>query len=166
MIISLVVAASKNHAIGKDNRLLWHLPNDMKFFKNTTWALPVILGRKTFESMDSKPLNGRLNIIITRQKDWKAAGVTTVHSLEEAIKLSEQEDYKECCVIGGGEIFREAMSLANRIYFTLVDATIEGDVFFPAIDPQNWQKVAEQSFTADAKHAYPYHFQRWERKQA
>ena len=166
MIISLVVAASTNNAIGKDNRLLWHLPNDLKFFKNTTWGLPVIMGRKTFESMDNKPLNGRLNIIITRQKDWKADGVITVHSLEEAVSFARKEDYKECCVIGGGEIFREAMAIAHIIYLTLVDTDIEGDVFFPEINTLQWQMVSERSFTADAKHAYPYHFQRWERKNA
>jgi dihydrofolate reductase len=166
MRISLVVAASTNNAIGKDNRLLWHLPNDLKFFKNTTWALPVIMGRKTFESMDSKPLNGRLNIIITRQKDWKRDGVITVHSLEEAVSVSRKEDYNECCVIGGGEIFREAMAIANIIYLTRVDADIEGDVFFPEIDTMQWEMVSEQSFAADAKHVYPYHFQRWERKNA
>jgi dihydrofolate reductase len=164
MLISLVVAASTNNAIGKDNRLLWHLPNDLKFFKNTTWALPVIMGRKTFESMDSKPLNGRLNIIITRQKDWKADGVLTVHSLEEAVSFAQKEDYKECCVIGGGEIFREAMAIANIIYLTRVDTDIDGDVFFPEIDTRQWQLLTEQSFVADSKHAYPYHFQRWERK--
>jgi dihydrofolate reductase len=164
MIISLVVAASTNNAIGKDNRLLWHLPNDLKFFKNTTWALPVIMGRKTFESMDSKPLNGRLNIIITRQKHWKAHGVITVHSLDEAVSVSRKEDYNECCVIGGGEIFREAMTTANIIYLTRVDADIEGDVFFPDIDTMQWKMVSAQSFAADAKHVYPYHFQRWERQ--
>ena len=163
MIISLVVAAATNNAIGKDNALLWHLPNDMKFFKNTTWALPVIMGRKTFESMNSKPLNGRMNIIITRQHDWQAAGVITVHSLTEAIQRSREADYNECCIIGGGEIFKEAMPLAERIYLTRVDADIAGDVFFPEVDTDNWQMVSERSFDADAKHAFPYHFQLWEK---
>lgn len=163
MQISIVVAASTNHAIGKDNQLLWHLPNDLKFFKNTTWALPVIMGRKTFESMNSKPLNGRLNIIITRQKDWSADHVIAVHSLQEAIAVAEKENYKQCCVIGGGEIFKEAMGIADTIYMTRVDAMPEGDVFFPEINTQDWKMVSEASFPADARHAYPYHFQRWER---
>jgi dihydrofolate reductase len=166
MQITLVVAASTNNAIGRDNRLLWHLPNDLRFFKNATWALPVIMGRKTFDSLNGKPLNGRMNIIITRQKDWKAEGVTTVHSLADAIKMAAEADYQECCVIGGGEIFKEAMPLATKIYLTRVDTTIEGDVFFPEIDKAAWYMVWEQSHTTDAKHAFPYHFQLWERIKA
>lgn len=166
MQITLVVAASTNNAIGRDNRLLWHLPNDLRFFKNATWALPVIMGRKTFDSMDGKLLNGRMNIIITRQKDWKAEGVTVVHSLKEAIDIAVKADYKECCVIGGGEIFKEAISLATRIYLTRVDTDIEGDVFFPVIDTKDWYMVWEQSHSADAKHAFPYHFQLWARNKS
>jgi dihydrofolate reductase len=166
MQITLVVAASTNNAIGLDNRLLWHLPNDMRFFKNNTWALPVIMGRKTFDSLNGKPLNGRMNIIITRQKDWQADGVTTVHSLQEAIDTAMAADYQECCVIGGGEIFKDAMPIATRIYLTRVDTEIEGDVFFPDIDQTTWYMVWEQSFPADAKHAFPYHFQLWERNKA
>lgn len=163
MIISLVVAASTNNAIGRDNKLLWHLPNDMKFFKNTTWAMPVIMGRKTFVSLNSKPLNGRFNIIITRKQNWHAEGVTIVHSLPEAAKVAAEAGYKEAFVIGGGEIFRDAMPIADKIYITRVDADLDGDVFFPVIDPQKWQMVTEQSFPADAKHAYAYHFQLWKR---
>ncbi len=103
MVISLVVAATENNVIGKDNRLLWRLPNDMKFFKNTTWAMPVIMGRKTFESM-GKPLAGRTNIVITRQKDWTAEGAIAVQSLEDALQAAADTDAKEAFVIGGGEI--------------------------------------------------------------
>jgi dihydrofolate reductase len=166
MQITLVVAASTNNAIGRDNRLLWHLPNDMRFFKNHTWALPVIMGRKTFDSLNGKPLNGRMNIIITRQKDWKADGVTTVHSLKEAIDIAAAADFNECCVIGGGEIFNEAMPIATKIYLTRVDTNIEGDVFFPEVDTAHWHLVWEQSNPVDAKHAFPYHFQCWERTKA
>lgn len=163
MIISLIVAASTNNVIGKNNQLLWSLPNDMKFFKNTTWAMPVLMGRKTFESL-GKPLPGRLNIVITRQKDWKAEGVTVVNSLQEAIKTADDADYNEAFVIGGGEIFKEAVSaIADRIYMTRVDATLEGDAFFPEIDNKQWKMVSERSFPTDAKHAYAYHFQLWER---
>ncbi|MBV9988792.1 MAG: dihydrofolate reductase [Chitinophagaceae bacterium] len=163
MIISLVVAASTNNAIGKHNQLLWHLPNDMKFFKNTTWAMPVIMGRKTFESMGNKPLNGRLNIVITRQNDWNAAGTVKANSLKNAIDLAAKQDYQECFVIGGGEIFRESMALADRIYLTRVDADLDGDVFFPEIDSSVFRLEDKQDFEADAKHAYSYHFQRWQR---
>ena len=105
MIISLVVAASENNVIGKNNQLLWHLPKDMKFFKNVTWGMPVVMGRKTFESMGSKPLGGRKNIIITRQSGWNAEGVSVVNSLDNAIGLADQLNYKELFVIGGGEIY-------------------------------------------------------------
>src|SRR5690349_6122588 len=95
MILSIVVAASENNAIGKDNKLLWHLPNDLKFFKNVTWAMPVVMGRKSFESLGSKPLNGRYNIIITRQQDFKAEGIEVVSNFDDAIKLADKHDYKE-----------------------------------------------------------------------
>src|SRR6478609_2932846 len=107
MVISLIVAASANNVIGKNNQLLWSLPNDMKFFKNTTWAMPVLMGRKTFESL-GKPLPGRLNIVITRQQGLQLPGATVVHSLDEALKGAAAADYKESFVIGGGEIFKEA----------------------------------------------------------
>jgi dihydrofolate reductase len=134
----------------------------MKFFKNTTWAMPVLMGRKTFESL-GKPLPGRLNIIITRQKDWNAEGTTIVHSLADAVRTAETENYKEAFVIGGGEIFTEAMKVADKIYLTRVDAVLEGDAFFPEIDTTQWQMISENSFAADSKHAYAYHFQLWER---
>ena len=141
MIISLVVAASTNNVIGKNNQLPWHLPNDMKFFRNTTWAMPVLMGRKTFESL-GKPLHGRLNIVITRQKNWKPEGTVIVHSLGEAVKAASAADYKEAFIIGGGEIFKEAMPVADKIYLTLVDADLEGDVFFPEINKQDWHLVS------------------------
>lgn len=160
MLISLVVAASTNNVIGKNNQLLWSLPNDMRFFKNTTWAMPVLMGRKTFESL-GKPLPGRLNIVITRQKDWTPEGAKIVHSLEDAIKAASKADYKEAFIIGGGEIFKEAMIVADKIYMTRVDAELDGDAFFPVIDKTQWQLISEDSRVADAKHAYSYHFQLW-----
>jgi dihydrofolate reductase len=165
MLISLVVAASTNNVIGKNNQLLWSLPNDMKFFKNTTWAMPVLMGRKTFESL-GKPLPGRLNVVITRQKDWKPEGVTIVHSLNDAIKAASAADYKEAFIIGGGEIFKESMTLADKIYMTRVDAELDGDAFFPVIDKTQWQLISEDSRTADAKHVYSYHFQLWQKLSA
>lgn len=164
MLISLVVAASTNHAIGKDNDLLWRLPNDMKFFKNTTWAMPVIMGRKTFESMNSKPLNGRLNIVITRQQGWSAAGVEVAHSLEEAVQIATNHHYKECFVIGGGDIYRQALPLAQRVYLTRVETVIDGDTFFPELSSEEWTLSSEKAFSPDEKHAYAYRFQVWEKK--
>ena len=161
--ISLVVAASENNVIGKDNKLLWHLPNDLKFFKNTTWAMPVIMGRKTYDSM-GKPLTGRTNIVITRQKDWKQAGVVVVPDLQSALKAAKETDAKETFVVGGGEIFKQAISRANKIYYTRVHAMLEGDVFFPEINHSDWKLVSSLDFPSDEKHAYPYTFQVWERE--
>ena len=161
MLISLVVAAAQNNAIGLHNRLLWHLPNDLKFFKNITWAMPVVMGRKTFEALSGKPLPGRLNMVITRQKDFSAEGIIVVSSMEEAISIAEKQDYKELFVIGGGEIYKQAISIADKIYLTRVDAVLEGDTYFPVIETDTWTMVSEQSYLADAKHQYAYHFQLW-----
>ena len=133
MNITLVVAASENNAIGLNNQLLWHLPKDMRFFKNTTWGMPILMGRKTFESMGSKPLNGRLNIIITRNKNWVNEDVTVVHTMEEATALATKFSYNELLVIGGGEIYEMTLPLAQKIWLTRVHTTIEGDVYFPEL---------------------------------
>jgi dihydrofolate reductase len=164
MIISLIVAASENNAIGKNNQLLWHLPKDMKYFKNTTWAMPVVMGRKTFESMGSKPLQGRKNIVITRQPGWKAEGISVVNSVDAAVALAEELDYKEIFIIGGGEIFMIAFAKAHKIYLTRVHAEIEGDVFFPVMEKKEWKLVSSVDNTADDKHVYPFTFEVWERK--
>ena len=162
MIISLVVAASTNNAIGKNNQLLWNLPNDMKFFKNVTWGMPVIMGRKTFDSL-GKALTGRKNIVITRQDGWKAENVIVVKSLEDAIFVAKETDANEIMVIGGGEIFKMAFEKAKRIYITRVKAVLEGDTYFPVIDPKSWHLVSQKDHEADEKHAYAYSFQVWER---
>ncbi|MBX9733752.1 MAG: dihydrofolate reductase [Chitinophagaceae bacterium] len=163
MKISLIVAASTNNAIGKNNQLLWHLPKDMRFFKNTTWAMPVVMGRKTYESMGGKPLNGRLNIIITRNKSFEAAGVVVVDSIQSAIATAEKENYKEVFVIGGGEIYNEVLLIADRLYITRVHTEIEGDTFFPAIDTAMWRLTYHEAHIADAKHAYDFTFETWEK---
>ncbi len=162
MNISLVVAAADNNIIGKDNKLLWHLPNDLKFFKNVTWGMPVIMGRKTFEAL-GKALPGRKNIVITRQKGWKAEGAVVVSSLDDALFLIKEMDVKEPMVIGGGEIYRLAFEKARRIYITRVEASPEGDTSFPAIDPAKWKLVSQKNHEADDKHAYNYSFQIWDR---
>ena len=165
MILSLVVAASTNNAIGKNNQLLWQLPNDLKFFKNVTWAMPVAMGRKSFDSLGGKPLNGRLNIVITRQKDFAADGIVVVHNFNDAVFLAQQHDYKELMILGGGEIYKEAMPVADKIYITRVYAVFnDADTFFPEIDPSKFQLTSNQDFFKDDKHAYDYSFQLWERK--
>lgn len=162
MIISLIVAAATNNGIGKDNQLLWHLPKDLQFFKKTTWAMPVIMGRKTFESLSGKPLQGRLNIVITRQKDWKPEGIVVVHSLQDALFVAKSADYKEVFIAGGGEIYREALPIAHKVYLTRVQTEPEADTFFPSLS-NDWQLVHDEPYTADAKHAFAFTFQRWER---
>lgn len=162
MIISLVVAAANNNVIGKDNQLLWRLPNDMKFFKNVTWGMPVVMGRKTFESL-GKPLPGRKNIVLSRKSGLKTEGAVVVKSLEGAQFLVKEMDVKEMMVIGGGEIYDLVFEKARRIYLTRVDAEPEGDTLFPAIDPQEWKLVSKKDHEADEKHAYNYSFQVWER---
>ena len=163
MKISLVVAASDNHAIGKDNQLLWHLPKDMRFFKNTTWALPILMGRKTFESLGNKVLPGRMNIIITRQANKEYEGAKVVTSLEQAIELAKQNDYKELMVIGGGEIYQMAIPLADTIYLTRVHTSIDGETYFPALGAE-WMLESSEPQLADEKHAFDFDFEIWQRK--
>lgn len=162
MIISLIVAASTNNVIGNDGKMPWHLPNDLKHFKNITWAMPVIMGRKTFESL-GKPLTGRKNIIITRQKDYKPEGTISVQSLDEAIAEAKKMDVKEILIIGGGEIYKMAWEKANRIYLTRVNLETAGDTFFPEIHPDEWKLTNQKNFDSDEKNLYPHTFQTWER---
>jgi dihydrofolate reductase len=164
MILSQVVAAADNNAIGKNNQLLWSLPNDTKFFKNTTWGMPVIMGRKTFESL-GKPLAGRTNIVITRQKDWQPEGAFVVHDLKEAMTVAASTDAKEAFIIGGAEIYKQTLPLTQRVYLTRVHATLDADAYFPAMNFAEWNLLSQLDFTADAKHAYAYSFQVWERKE-
>ncbi|MFL5808431.1 MAG: dihydrofolate reductase [Flavisolibacter sp.] len=161
--LSLLVAASENNVIGKDNKLPWHLPNDLKYFKNQTWAMPILMGRKTFESI-GKPLPGRKSIVITRSKDWKHEGVSVVHSLEEAITEAAILGVKEIFVIGGAEIFKTSFSKANRIYLTRIHHRFDGDVYFPELSEKEWELVQNRSCEADEKNPYAHTFQVWERK--
>jgi dihydrofolate reductase len=164
MILSAIVAADEHNAIGKNNQLPWHLPEDLKFFKRTTLGKPVLMGRKTYDSM-GKPLKGRLNIILSRQKDLQLPeGVLLVNSLNEAIKELEKENTDEAFVIGGGKVFEEAMPIIERLYFTQVKTVIEdADVYFPHIDHSHWKLVWEEAHQADEKHAFDYTFQQFER---
>lgn len=163
MTISLVVAAADNNAIGKDNKLLWCLPNDMKFFKNVTWGMVVIMGRKTLESL-GRPLKGRRNIVITRQNDFKIDEGVVVKDLNEALDAAKEMDVKEVMVIGGGEIYRQFLPLANKIYITRVHAKPEdADTFFPEFSEKEWKLVSRKDYEADVKHEYAYSFQLWER---
>lgn len=152
---------ANNRAIGLDNQLLWHLPEDLKYFKRTTMGKPIIMGRKTFDSI-GRPLPGRLNIVVTRQKDWSRDGVKTCHSLDEAIKIAEGQAMidgaDEIMVIGGAQLYETALPLAQKIYLTRVNTTIEGDAFFPKIDENHWQEVNRQEFSACDKNPFDYAF--------
>jgi dihydrofolate reductase len=163
MIISLIVAASTNNAIGKNGQLLWNLPNDMKFFKDTTWGTTVIMGRKTYEALN-KILPGRTNIVITTQPGWKATGTWVANSLEDALQQAETTNCKEIFIIGGGEIYKQSMDMADRIYMTRVHAVFEADAFFPAIDENKWNLEKNVDFFPDEKHAYAYSFQTWHKR--
>jgi dihydrofolate reductase len=166
MMISLVVAASENNAIGQNNTLLWKLPNDMKFFKNLTWGMPVIMGRKTFESMASRPLPGRINIVISRTPDALPSmeNLWPANSLENALALAHSSDCREAFVIGGGDIYKQCMTMADRIYMTRVHASYpDADTFFPAIDETLFRIENAVDMPADEKHAQAYRFETWQR---
>lgn len=163
MILSLLVAADENNVIGKDNQLPWHLPNDLKYFKNQTWGMPILMGRKTFESI-GKPLPGRKSIVITRNKDWQHGNVEVVHSVEEAIEKAKSFDVKEIFVIGGSEIFNTSFEKANRIYLTRIHHQFGGDSYFPNLSKEQWNLVSQRFCNADEKNLYSHTFQIWERR--
>lgn len=160
--ISMIAACSENRAIGKDNGLMWHMPNDLKFFKRKTKGHHVIMGRKTFETFEGS-LPGRKNIVITHSKEYGLPddNCRLVHSMEEA--LQEAEGDPEPFIVGGEQIYRIGMDLADRLYITWIHARFEGDAFFPEIG-NNWEEVEREEHPADERHAYPYSFVTYERK--
>lgn len=162
-MISFIVAADENNVIGKNNQLPWHLPSDMKYFKNQTWGMTVIMGRKSLESL-GKPLKGRKNIVVTRNKQWSCEGVEVAHSIDEALELAKQTGVNELFIIGGAEIFKEAMPIANRIYLTRIHHQFDGDVYFPEISTEEWNLVQNRFCHEDEKNPYAHSFQVWERK--
>lgn len=157
MLLSLIVAAAQNGVIGRDNQLIWHLPDDLKQFKRLTTGHPIIMGRKTFESI-GKPLPNRTSIVITRNKDWLFEGVVVVHSVQEAIEAARQTGTDEAFVIGGAEIYQMILPAADKIYLTEVKAIYEGDAFFRIPDPNKWREVKRVFHAADEKHAVAFDF--------
>jgi dihydrofolate reductase len=153
MLISIIVAMGRNRAIGYKNMLPWRLPADLQRFKQLTMGHHLLMGRKTYESI-GRPLPGRTSIIITRQPAFQAEGCFVVHSLEEAIALAQTHGEQETFIIGGAEIYKQALPLADRLYLTLVEAEPEADAFFPAFDEAQWQKVEEQFVAADEKNQH------------
>ncbi len=164
MTLSAIVAVDENNAIGRDNHLPWYLPEDLKYFKRTTMGKPVLMGRKTYDSL-GKHLPGRLNIVVSSQKDLQLPeGVLLYNSLGEAIERLKQEDVAEGFIIGGGKIFEETIGTLDRLYITLVHTKVEGaEVYFPHVDHTQWKLVADDKHQADEKNAFAYDFQVWER---
>lgn len=152
-MISFVVAMDENRAIGKDNDLPWYLPNDLKHFKNVTMGKPIVMGRKTYESI-GKPLPGRENIVVTRDEHYQAEGTTVVHSVDEVLK----KEAEELCVIGGTEIFKLFMPVADRLFVTEIHHTFDADTYFPEINRDEWREVSREPGFVDEKNKYPHDF--------
>ncbi len=159
-MISIIVAVGKNNVIGKDNKLIWHLPADMKFFKEKTTGHCIITGRKNYESIPEKfrPLPNRTNIIITRQKEYSAPGAIIVGSVEEALSLAKKIGDEEIFIIGGAEIFRQTLHLTDKIYLTKIDHEFNGDVFFPELALEQWKETQKTAGITDEKNSYKYDF--------
>jgi dihydrofolate reductase len=154
MTISIIVAIADNYAIGKNNQLLWHMPNDLKHFREITSGRTIIMGRKTFESV-GKPLPKRRNIVVTRQ-DMDIPGCEVVRSIDEGLALCSGED--EVFIGGGAEIYKQAMDKTDRIYLTIIHKTFDADTFFPEIDYSQWNEVSREYFEPDDKNPLPYSF--------
>ncbi|MBP9715113.1 MAG: dihydrofolate reductase [Candidatus Pacebacteria bacterium] len=163
MILSIIAAIGKNNELGKGNDLLWHMPEDMKYFRETTRGHSVIMGRKTFESLPNGPLPNRRNIVITRDKSYQKDGIEVVNSLEEAAALFQNED-AEVFVIGGGEIYKQAMDFADKLYITHIDASDkDATTFFPEIIPIAWNEISHQEHKKDEKNPHDYTFSVYEK---
>lgn len=162
-MINVIVAKASNNVIGAKNDLIWHLPNDLKHFKNLTSGHPIIMGRKTFESL-SRPLPNRTNIVVTRDKDWQAENIEKEFSLEKAIESAKKIN-EDIYIIGGGNIYKQAMEFADVLYITEVHHEFEGDTYFPEIDEEIWEEVARENFMKDEKHPYAYSYVTYKRIQ-
>jgi dihydrofolate reductase len=162
-MISFIVAMDKNRVIGKDNQLPWHLPADLKFFKKTTMGHPIVMGRKTHESI-GKPLPGRENIIVTRNKQYQPEGCMVIHSLAELKRLESKKE-EEVFVIGGAEIFKTIFPIADRLYITMIAHEFAGDTYFPEFNESDWNLVSIAKGETDESNPYEYSFNIYERIQ-
>ncbi len=164
MTVSIIAALADNNVIGRDNKLPWHMPADMKWFKNHTMGHHVLMGRKTFEQFQ-KPLPGRANVVITRNPNFSAEGVAIARSVDEAISKAEAAGDREIFIIGGAEIFAQSLHRADRMYLTRIHAEPEGNAYFPEFDDVNeWKLVDAEHCEADEKNPYPYSFLTYERQ--
>ncbi|MBS9766138.1 MAG: dihydrofolate reductase [Flavobacteriaceae bacterium] len=160
-MITIIAAIAEQNALGKDNQLIWHLPADLKRFKSITSGHPIIMGRKTFESL-GRPLPNRTNIVITRNKAYCPQGVEVVHSLDEAIEKGQEID-DDIFIIGGATIYKKAIEIVDFLDITKVHHSFEADAFFPEIDPKIWKEIENTSFKADEKNKYDYSFVKYGR---
>jgi dihydrofolate reductase len=158
MIVSAIAALSKNRVIGKNNDLPWRLPDDTKFFMETTKGHYVIMGRKNYDSLHPKfkPLPNRTNIVITRQSNFKAPGCIVQHAIEPSLEIARENLEQECFIIGGAEIYKLAMPFTTRLYLTEIDAVVEGDTYFPEFRKENWKEVSRKQHPADDRHRYSF----------
>ena len=161
-MITIIAAIANNNALGRNNDLIWHLPADLKRFKKTTTGHHIIMGRNTFESI-GKPLPNRTTVIITRNTGYKAEGCVVVNSLKEALEVAKNDESP--FIIGGAQIYEQAINIADKLDITEVHYNFEADVFFPEIDKNIWKEVSREYFTADEKNKYDYHFVSYTRKQ-
>jgi dihydrofolate reductase len=160
MIVSLIVAVAENNVIGKDNDLIWHLPKDMAFFKETTLNHYVVTGRKNYESIPPKyrPLKGRTNVVVTRQQDYSEEGCLVVHSIEDGIELAKVNGESECFIIGGGQIYKSVLEkgLVNRLYITHILESFKGDTFFPTLNEGEWEEETLLTHLKDEKNKHSF----------
>lgn len=163
MTISAIVATAKNNVIGRSNDIPWYLPADLKYFKRTTLGHHVVMGRKSFQSI-GRPLPKRTNVIVTRDPFFIASGCIVTHSLEQALAIAKSNGEEEAFIIGGGEIYRQSMELLDKLYLTEVDLEVEGDVFFPKINEEEWTEIFRQENEPDEKNEHRYTFRVLERK--
>jgi dihydrofolate reductase len=166
MIISLIAALTKNRVIGKNNGLPWNLPDDMKYFMNTTKKHHVVMGRKNYQSIPEKfrPLPNRTNIVVSRQVDFHAPDCKVVDSLDKAIAIAKQNNEQELFIIGGAEIYKEAVPLADKLYLTEIETELVGDVYFPLIEKSNWIEISRVHHPADERHLFGFDFVIYERR--
>jgi dihydrofolate reductase len=163
MLISQIAAMARNRVIGRDNRLPWHMPDDLAWFFRITRGHHIIMGRRNFEA-NGKALPNRTNIVVTRNKNYQAPGCVVVHTLDEAIGYARDHGEEEAFIVGGGEIYAATLPLADRIYLTIIETEVEGDTFFPEPDPQEWKEVSREPHRADERNPYDYTFYIFERK--
>ena len=165
MKISIIVAVAENNVIGKNNQLVWHLPTDTKYFKDKTNGHCIMTGRKNYESIPEKfrPLPNRTNIVVTRQKNYSAPGAVVVNTIEEAISTAKQKGEAECFIIGGAEIYRQTINLADKLYYTTIHHSFDGDAFFPELDLSKWKLISKRDYQPDEKHKYPFSISELER---